>query len=262
MTQTHIKMNGLIIESCKRKHGFVGMLNISCKVGDNNQLTSVDITPSIVSDTLGVYTALLRPRHYDNKKVGDDFYTGLELSSSQKDWDFLKFLQPEVMCGYTLVKMLRSMADTFQTDNGRVYTAEDILPSYMVKTALLWILDPEDKFSNIYKGLEMNSVFHGEYSSRSKADFLSLCQDLLQDLDVSGMDILDVIRLLDIWEKCTKGGRGRPIERDRILAYVLAVRRSDSQEQNGINLQCFYFQHRSVLMIDIGQHKDRALGNR
>ena len=137
VTRTYIKSNRLIIENCKRKLGFVGILNISHEVSDSVMLISVDITPSIVSDTLHDYTALLRPRYYDNKEVGDEFYRGLELSSSQKDWDFLKFLPPEVMCGYALVKMLRSLANTFQTETGRVYTAEDILPSYMVKAALL-----------------------------------------------------------------------------------------------------------------------------
>ncbi len=68
--QRHIKRNGLIIENCKRKHGFVGMLNISCQLGDRFKLISVDITPSIVGDNLDGYTALLRPRHYDNKEVG------------------------------------------------------------------------------------------------------------------------------------------------------------------------------------------------
>ncbi len=146
------------------------MLNIPCKLGDSIQLISIDITPSIVSDNLDRYTALLKPRHYDNKKVYDAFYTGLELSTSQKIWDFIKYLQQEIMCAYVLVKMLRSLEDTFQTGRGRVYTAENILPSYMVKTALLWILDPEEKYSNIYRDLKINTVFHNESSSIYKED--------------------------------------------------------------------------------------------
>ncbi len=236
VTQRHIKSNGLIIENCKRKHGFVGMLNISCKLGDSIQVISVDITPSIVSDNLDGYTALLRPRHYDNKKVGHESYTGLELSSSQKDWDFLKYLQPEVMCAYALVKMLRSLADTFQTEKGKVYTAEDILPSYMVKTALLWILDPEDKCSKIYKNLKINTVFHNESSSSYKKDVAELCHDLLQNSQASGLDSRDMELLSNIDQKCTTGS-GQLTVRERILPYVLATRHSDRQEQNGINLR-------------------------
>ncbi len=186
--RTYMKSNKVILENCKRKHGFVGLLNLSCLLGEKIQLISVDITPSIVSDSLDGYTALLRPRHYDHKEVGDDFYNALELSSSQKDWDFLGFVQPEVMCGYALVKMLRSLADTFQTTQGKVYTAEDILPSYMVKTALLWILDPEEKCSRIYNDLDIITVFHSESSNSYKNDVLEMCQELLQNTQTSGLD--------------------------------------------------------------------------
>ncbi len=236
--RSHIKHNGFIIENCKRKHGFVGMLTISCQLGDSIQLITVDIAPCIVSDNLDGYIALLRPRLYDNTEVGEGFYTALELSSSHKDWDFLKYLQPEVMCGYALVKMLRSLAHTFQTEQGKVYTVEEILPSYMVKTALLWILDPEDKCSKIYKDLEIKSVFDSESSSRYKADVLSLCETLLQDPGMSEMDIWDIWHmktLLDICKKCTTGS-GQLTVRERILPYVLATKRSDRQEQNGVNI--------------------------
>ena len=234
--RTYMKGNSLIIENCERKHGFVGMLNISCKVGDSNMLISVDITPSIVCNNLKEYTALLRPRHYDNKEIGDKFYTGLELSSSHKDWDFLRFLQPEVMCAYALVKMLRSVAKTFQTEKGKVYTAEDILPSYMVKTGLLWILDPEEKCFKIYTDLNIGSIFQNEDSSSYKGDVLGLCQDLLHDTHTSGIEGRDLEKLRDICKKCCTA-TGHLTVRERIPPYVLDTRRSDRQEQNGINLQ-------------------------
>ena len=235
VTKAYMKSNGFAIENCKRKHGFVGMLSVSCKVGDNIQVISVDITPSIVSDNLGGYTALLRPRHYDNKEVGEEFYQGLELSSASRDWNFLKFLEPEVMCAYALVKMLRSLAETFQTHQGRIYTAEDILPSYMLKTALLWILDPQDKRSDLYKNLDISSVLKKEESSSYKAAVFALCQDLLKDPDGSCLDIWEMNSLLDIWEKCTAGD-GNLTVRERTLPYVLAAMYGGRDQQNGINL--------------------------
>ena len=231
----YAKINHLVLENCIRKHGFVGMLSISCQVGGSIHLISVDIAPCIVTDKLKRYIALLRPRHHGNKEIGRDFLRGLELSSSQTDWDFLKFLPSEVMCGYALVKLVRSVADTFQTREGKVYTAEDILPSYMVKVALLWILDPEDKRSKIYKTLNINSIFHSEDSSLYKDNVLGLCQYLLQNSETSGFDSVDFKLLLDICEKCTTGVV--LTARERILPYVLATRHSDRQQQNGISVQ-------------------------
>ncbi len=232
VAQAYTKSTGLVIENCKRKR-FVGMLNLSCVVCNNVQLISVDIAPSIAGDNLNGYTALLRPRHTDYKQVGNEFYQGLELSTSHKDWDFLKFLQPEVMCGYALVKMLRSLADTFQTEEGRVFSAEEILPSYMVKTAMLWILDPEEKCHKFYPKITTNR----ENSSSCKDDVLGLCQDLLHDdPDASGLDICDRSRLLNICEKCMAES-GRLTMRESILPYVLPKRHSSRQVQNGINLQ-------------------------
>ncbi len=253
--RNYIKINGLIIENCRRKNGFVGMLIISCRVGDKIQLVSVDISPCIASDTLDGYTALLRPRVYDNKVVGEEFCQGLELSSSQKDWEFLKYLQAEVMCGYALVKILRSMAGPFQTERGRMYTAEDILPSYMVKTSLLWILDPEKQFFKIYKDLELDSVVESEDSSDWQADVGSLCQDILQgpyvsadkadvasfhvdiweDSHVSGLGFLDRHDVLGIYEACTAGYNVNA--KDKILHYTVATKCSCKREQNGINLE-------------------------
>ncbi len=185
------------------------MLNLSCEVCDNIQYISVDITPSIVGDNLNGYTALLRPRHTDYKKVGNEFYQGLELSTSHKDWDFRKFLQPEVMCDYALVKMLPSLADTFQTEEGRVFSAEEILPSYMLNTAMLGLLDPEEKWTKIYPQIARE-----------------ICIWFGQE---------DKSRLLDICEKYM-AENGRLIMRESILPYVTLVQRyPNRQVQNGIN---------------------------
>ncbi len=256
VTRTYIKSDSLILENCKRRHGFVGMLNISCAVGGNIQLISVDIAPCIVSDNLNEYTALLRPRHYDNEEVGREFYQDLELSTSEKDWNFLKFLPPEVMCAYVLVKMLRSVAKTFQTEKGRVYKAEDILSSYMVKTALLWILDPEERRPKIYRDLEINLVFDYEHSSSYKEDVAELCQDMLQESQAPGMDSSDVELLLNIHKKCTTGTEKLPV-RERIMPYVVATRRSDRQQQSGINLQ----QMQTNWKPDIS-HQDEVIDSR
>ncbi len=237
VTRDYIKNNSILIENCKRKHGFVGILNISCQLGGSIQLISVDIAPCIESDNLDGYIALLRPRHYDNKEVGKEFVSGLELSSSHKDWHFLKFVPPEVLCGYALVKILRSVAVTFQTEKGRVLTAEDILPSYMVKTALLWILDPEEKRSNMYKGLDIYPIVEKETCSSYKEDVFALCEQLLHPIHTPGLDSTEVDKLLlDICKKCTTG-MGHLTARERILPYVLATKCSGRQQQNGINLQ-------------------------
>ncbi len=258
-TRAYTKSNCFIIENCKRKHGFVGMLNLSWKVGDRIQLISVDIAPSIVSGYLDGYTALLRPRYYDNKEVGNKYWKGLELSSSHKDWDFLRFLHPEVMCAYALVKILRSLTGTFQTEKGMVYTAEEILPSYMVKSSLLWILDPEGKRSKIYKDLIINSVFHSESSSTYKDDVLDLCQELLRDAQVSGLFSKDVEMLLHIREKCTTGA-GCPTVNERIFPYVLATRCSDRQQQNGIDVQ--WMQENWNLNVGVTSGQDEMIGSK
>ncbi len=177
----YMKETGLVIENCKRKHGFVGMLNVCCS-GSSSTIhpISVDVTPCVESESLCGYAALVRPRHYDNKMVGPESNHLLELSSSKKDWDFLKYVPLEVLCGYTLVKLLRSLADTFQTESGKEYTAEDILPSYMVKTSLLWILDPENKFDCVYHSLDKEKILKNESVDRYRSDVFNLCQALMQ----------------------------------------------------------------------------------
>ena len=105
----------------------------------------------------------------------------------------------------------------------------------MLKSALLWILDPDDKCSKIYKDLKLNSVFNNE-SCRYKKDLVDLCHDLLQDPQASGLNNRDVRHLLLICEKCTTATEWLTV-RERTLPYVLATRCFDRQQQNGVNLQ-------------------------
>ncbi len=232
-TRCYIKRNCFVIENLRRKNGFVGMLYISCELDDSYQLISVDVIPTIVSDKLNGYVATLRPRHHGNKEVGDEFYQGLELSTSQKDWDLLKMLQPEVMCAYALVKMLRSLAVAFQTEQDRVYTAEELLPSYMLKTALLWILDPQKKLYSTYPDVETHMDFHIE-DNTSWGDVSGFCQELLQDAKVvSGLVDTDQRKML---KTCAAGYTYLTVT-DSIQLYVLETKRSDRHQQNGINLQ-------------------------
>ncbi len=179
-----LNKTGLIIENCKRKHGFVGMLTMSCNVNGNRLQISVDLAPCIETDRLYRYTALLRPRHYDKKWATSESPVILELSSSKKDWDFLQYVPLEVLCGYTLVKLVRSLAGTFQTEDGRVYTAEEILPSYMLKTALLWVLDPDGKFEKVYSALSKEDILHNilqdEVTTTYSADVQTMCMKLYQ----------------------------------------------------------------------------------
>ena len=173
-----LNRTGLVIENYKKKHGFVAMLNVSCKVNRNMHQISIDLAPCVESDQLYGYTALLRHRYYNNKLENPANIPCFELSSSKLDWAFLKYVPLEVLCGYTLVKLLRSLAHTFQAEDGRVYTAEDILPSYMLKTALLWVLDPEDKFEKVYFELSKEGILQNEVTRSYSADVHQLCSIL------------------------------------------------------------------------------------
>ncbi len=138
-----LERNSIVIENYQRKYGCVVMLTLACKGKDGIQPMTVDVAPCI--DDIYRYTPLLRPKKYETSQPEVEYITGLELSSYKKDWDFLKYVPMEVLCGYVLVKLLRSQTSTFQTEDGEVYQSEDILPSYMLKTTLLWILDPDNK---------------------------------------------------------------------------------------------------------------------
>ncbi len=259
--------SGFTVEHCKRKHGFVGMLELSCKIDGHLQLMSVDLVPCVDSERLDGYIALLRPRHYDNQIVGDEFYKGFELSSSQKDWGLLKSVPVEVLYGYTLVKLLRSQAKSFQAEDQRVYTPEAILPSYLLKTALLWILDPDDKFSTIYGALDNNIAFLTEMAGSYHGDVLRLCRDLLKHMPWDDEHIShtggqvpavhnlaegmarredhservqnwpqdDADSLREILEQCI-ASPGYLSGRDRTRPYVLAGRCRDLATPNGLVL--------------------------
>ncbi len=194
VVRTFIKENGLVIENYRRKYGYVSMLTLSFKGHSSLNVITVDVVPCV---DVGGIMALFRQRTYDNKLIGVDSTRILELSSSQQDWNFLMNIPPEIISGYTLAKLLRSLVGTFQAQNGRVYTAEEIIPSYLLKTALLWLLDPEGKFDSTYGPL-IENVKRYEPIEAYSTDVSQLCQTLLQqpfkDVDFSDKQISFVLR--------------------------------------------------------------------
>ncbi len=233
-----LRLNRIIIENLKRKHGFVGILNVSFQGGDNIQFMSVDIAPSIVSGNFDGYTALLRPRHHDNKQVGKELQRGFELSSSHKDWDFLKFLPSEVMCGYSLVKMLRSLGTTFQTKSRHIYMPQEILSSYMIKMALLWVLDPENKFKTTYRQLDPEVILGDEssYDGYIRGSVEHVLCDILGRTKRAYMENDHIKHLLEISEKIETGSTDLKA-REIILPYVLVTKCPGRKVQNGIDLE-------------------------
>ncbi len=208
---------------------------------------AVDVAPSIqIKD----YMCMLHVRHYDNQQADTCFPTRLELSSSQMDWNLLKYVPQEVLCGYTIVKLLRSLAKTFENgdSNKRTFKAEVILSSHMVKTSILWILDPDDKFKDGYKWIRMDEMSQPEEGSTYKDDVLFLCRHLIDHSrccnlkenqhteTVPCLSVEDVMQLQGIADKST----GFPLHlssRDRTLPYVLMTQCNAAHHhiQNGFN---------------------------
>ncbi len=244
--------NSITIDSCHRKHGFTGTIFVTCKGFDHISgrpsepiCIAVDVAPAIqIKD----YLCLLHVRHYDNAQVGHVFPTRLELSSSQKDWNLIRYIPQEILYGYTMIKLLRSLPKTFQKADisQRTFTADVILPSYMVKSSLLWLLDPDDKFREEYKGIGMGDIFEIENTSAYRNDVLYLCRCLIDHsiscnvadikYNVSCLSVDDVTQLQQIADKCT-GSHLHLSGRDRILPYVLMTQRNAAHHcvQNGIN---------------------------
>ncbi len=247
--------NSITIESCHRKHGFTGTMYVMCESFGNLSrrksepiCIAVDMTPAIqIKD----YMCLLHVRHYDNKQAEHFFPTRLELSSSQKDWDLLKHVPQEVLYGYTMVKLLRSLPKTCQSSESgkRTFTVDDILPSYMVKSSLLWVLDPDDKFRKEYKWICKDDIFQSEARSAYNDDVFHLCQNLIDhsmscnvvelkhnNTIISCLSKDDVTQLQDIADKCIES-HPHLTGRDRILPYVLMTQWNAAHHsvQNGIN---------------------------
>ena len=231
----------IVLENCKRKNGFVGMVNISCLCGPSWCTISVDVAPCIENAELDDYIALLRPRHYENKLLGTEFQRGLELSSSLKDWNLLQYFPEEVMLGYTLVKILRSVTKSFQTADGDILTAEDMLPSYLIKSALLWILDEFSEHKPVEIGDNMQPVFNAEafgkfgavYADVSKTDLfqqeavtsyspgvLDLCLKLMEHSSCAG-DTSCVVN--DIVKEHAFPEAAKPFLTGRINSQLVAI---------------------------------------
>ena len=202
----------------------------------------------------------------------------------------------EVLCGYTLAKLLRSLASTFQSKDGQIYKVEDVLPSYMLKTTLLWILDPEDRFHTLYP--HTISPFIQEPVSTYSSDVLQLSSELLQhrledfkmhDVCFSIMQcewmqhpsyetdelygfftwyMLRWLRdhssgdteksLRAIIHKCSHGSDYLS-SKERVLPYTSVTRCKGKRRQNGIDVaQFIQDQHRGSLQNDQTAYVDKA----
>ncbi len=235
--QNCMKKMRVAVENCKRKNGYVGMLTLSYKPADCIQLISVDLAPCVQDDQLDGYIALLRPRHSETRMVGEEYHRGLELSSSQKDWNLLQCLPYEVLCGYTLVKVLRSLTGPFETASGAIYDSDAILPSYMLKTGLLWVLDPDEQLAEIYPGMHKLSSFIKENRSSYDNDIRELCQQLLEHVKETNvtMETKEMEDLHRIHDKCQCSTENLSAE-ERVLPYLLIGKYQGNVKQNGIDL--------------------------
>ncbi len=201
----------IVLENCKRKNGFVGMVNISCVWGASWRSISVDVAPCVENTELDDYLALLRTRHYENKMLGTEFQRGLELSSSLKDWNLLQYFPEEVMLGYTLVKILRSVTESFQTADGDILTVEDILPSYLIKTALLWILDELSEQTPIQIGKNIQSILKAEAFGKFDAVYSEVSKVALfqqEAVNTYSPDVLELCLQLMEHSSCAKDTNG------------------------------------------------------
>ncbi len=232
--QKCMKEMRIAVENC---NGYVGMLTLSYKPGNCIQLIAVDLAPCVQDDQLDGYIALLRPRHSDTRMVGEEYHRGLELSSSQKDWNLLRCLPCEVLCGYTLVKVLRSLTGTFKTANGAIYDSDAILPSYMLTTGLLWVLDPDEQFGEIYPEIHKSSLFMKENRSSYVNDIKAMCQQLLEHVKETNisMETKEMEDLSRIHDKCQCSSEHFSAE-ERVLPYLLIGKYQGNIKQNGIDL--------------------------
>ncbi len=247
--------NSIAIDSCHRKHGFNGTMYVTCGSLDNTserqpeaRCIAVDVAPVVqVRD----YMCLLHVRHYDNQQVDPAFPASFEISSSQMDWNLIQYVPQEVLCGYTMVKLLRSIPKTFQSDSSkRTFTANAVLPSYMVKTSLLWVLDPNDKFREQYKKTEKDEIFLYEAKSTYKDDVLHLCRRLIahsrfcnvvdtrHNGSISCLSADDITQVQEIADKCSSSDLDLS-GKERIIPYVLVTQRNAAHQstQNGINME-------------------------
>ncbi len=81
----------------------------------------------------------------------------------------------------------------------------------------------------------------------------------MHDPDVSGLNMWDMNRLLNIFEKCTSA-QGNLTAREQIVPCVLATKHSNRQEQNGINLQ--WMQQNWKPDKEIISHQDEVIYSR
>ena len=145
-----IKRYPLTVENCVRRNGFVGTFHLIWhgKTMPHHRLT-VDLVPTIKDQE---WILLLSPRYFDNRVVGHKPHTNsLEMSSEIKDRNLFVSFPSHVKDGYRVAKMLLNLftEQEFVVDSKQI-KAKDIVPSFILKVSLFWLLDPQRKFRTVY----------------------------------------------------------------------------------------------------------------
>ncbi len=144
----------------------MGTLSLTWAGADYPGLSvSVDVVPVVRCQS---FVALMRPRHFDHRLVGSHYSTSLEVSAVLLDRNLLLSLDKAIKQGYCLAKITRSSdASPLMTRSGQSLTTEDVLQSYLLKSALFWVLDPQGKFGRVYHGLSREAVFQLQEEDRA-----------------------------------------------------------------------------------------------
>ena len=175
-----LKNSNITIDDIRRKSGFVGTIHITWYGATYPKLPiCIDVVPGFGH---GDYWCLLRPRHSDGEMIGSQYTTGMELSTQKLDSSLLLSLSKDIRDGYCLSKIIRSLGHDFKTDDSLVLKVDDLIPSYLLKMMLFWIIDPENKWKDVYPSLDNNAFFGEEPHEAVVAETIRLCDELLQQM--------------------------------------------------------------------------------
>lgn len=193
-----IKDSRLTSSDVKRKSGFVGTVHVTWHGVKYPELDlTIDVLPVVGHDD---YLCLLQPRYSDGEVVGTIYPRGMELSSQKLDRGLFLSLSQDIQDGYCLAKMVRNLGDAFRTEDDKLLSASELIQSYLLKSTLFWIVDPKDKFEEVYPSLDKKAIYGEEPRSVLVSYTLRVCDDILQtykdNIDVQGIcwdDILEEI---------------------------------------------------------------------
>ncbi len=159
----------LTVETCVRRSGFVGTLHLIWHGQEIQfQRVSVDVLPACVQDD---WIVLMRPRYWANTQIGHKAQEDrLQLSGAIRDRKLLLSMGKHVVDGYRVAKMMLNLFGKVQLASGRWVQAADIVQSYLLKTGLFWLLDPYEKYDEIYKPSN-KSTMHLDPRLHVKRDF-------------------------------------------------------------------------------------------